>query len=119
MYKHDPAGDPGDSLYHVDDAPEEQHELHTWETEYVASGGERKDAGVRLVREIAAIFANYDIHSEIIAASVRHPAQLAECMLAGADILTVPAKVLGTVADHPLSDEGMKKFAADAQVFGG
>src|SRR5262249_22655761 len=98
---------------------QDEHETHTWETEYVAAGGAVKDSGIRLIREIAAIFSNYDIHSQILAASVRHPAQLAEAMVAGADILTVPAKVLMTVADHPLTDEGMKKFTEDAKVFGG
>jgi transaldolase len=39
-------------------------------------------------------------------------------LLAGADILTVPAAVLATVADHPLSDEGMKAFVEDAKAFG-
>jgi len=47
-----------------------------------------------------------------------NPVQLTECLLAGADILTVPASVLATVADHPLSDEGMKTFAEDAKAFG-
>ena len=54
----------------------------------------------------------------ILAASFRNPVQLTECLLAGADILTVPANVLATVADHPLSDEGMKSFIEDAKAFG-
>ena len=61
-----------------------------------------------------AVFANYRITTEILAASIRNPVQLTECLLAGADILTVPAPVLSTVADHPLSDAGMKAFAQDA-----
>jgi transaldolase len=118
MYKKDhPELPPGNSLYHVIDPKDEQGDQHVYNTEYVACGGARKDAGVRLVREIAAIFVNYDIHSEIIAASVRNPCQLTEVLLAGADILTVPAKVLNTVPDHPLSDEGMISFDNDAKVF--
>ena len=57
--------------------------------------------------------------TEILAASIRNPAQLTECLVAGADILTVPAAVLATVADHPLSDEGMVAFARDAKTFTG
>ncbi len=87
-------------------------------TEYVASGGALKDAGARLIFEIATVFANYQIKTEILAASFRNPVQLSECLLAGADILTVPASVLSTVADHPLSDEGMKAFAEDSKAFG-
>jgi len=96
---------------------EEMVDQHTSNSEYVASGGARKDSGVRLIREIAAIFANYDIHSEVLAASVRNTAQLTEILLAGADILTVPAHVLNTLADHPLSDEGTLSFDSDAKVF--
>jgi transaldolase len=45
--------------------------------------------------------------------------QLTECLLAGADILTVPAPVLQGVADHPLSDDGMKAFLEDSKAFSG
>ena len=62
--------------------------------------------------------ANYQITTEILAASIRNPVQLSECVLAGADILTVPAPVLATVADHPLSDEGMKSFVQASNAFG-
>jgi transaldolase len=75
--------------------------------------------GARLIFEIATVFANYRIKTELLAASIRNPAQLTECLLAGADIVTVPAAVLAGVADHPLSDEGMTGFAADAKTFGG
>lgn len=120
MYKNDhPELPPGNSLYHVVDHKNSQGDQHVANTEYVACGGARKDSGVRLIREIAATFANYDIHSEILAASVRNAAQLSEVLLAGADILTVPADILTTVSDHPLSDEGMVRFDEDAKVFSG
>ncbi|NQU43650.1 hypothetical protein HQ520_10215 [bacterium] len=118
MYKNDqPELPPGNSLYSIIDHKNAKGDQFVSNTEYVASGGARKDAGVRLVREIMAIFANYDIHSEVIAASVRNPVQLTEVLLAGADILTVPADVLGTVSEHPLSDKGMVSFDTDAKVF--
>ena len=85
-------------------------------TEYVASGGPLKDAGARLIFEIATVFANYRITTEILAAA---SATMCDSRAyAGADILTVPAAVLGTVADHPLSDEGMKAFIEDSKAFG-
>jgi transaldolase len=110
---------PGNSLYWVEEAkytPQAGGQA-TFNSEFVASGGPLKDAGARLIFEIATVFANYRITTEILAASVRNPAQLTECLVAGADILTVPAAVLATVADHPLSDEGMKAFVKDAKAF--
>ena len=118
-FKHDrPERHPGNSLYWLEDPKNAKGEGSVANTEYVASGGPLKDAGARLIFEIATVFANYQIKTEILAASVRNPVQLTECLLAGADILTVPASVLATVADHPLSDEGMIAFAADAKAFG-
>jgi transaldolase len=108
---------PGNSLYWVEDPKNADGSSVTNNTAYVASGGELKDAGARLIFEIATVFANYRITTEILAASIRNPVQLTECLVAGADILTVPAAVLATVADHPLTDEGMTAFANDAKTF--
>jgi len=118
-YKHDkPERKSGNSLYHVEDPKNDKGDQSMYNTEYVASGGALKDAGARLIFEIATVFANYQITTEILAASFRNPVQLSECLLAGAAILTVPAAVLATVADHPLSDEGMKSFVEDSKAFG-
>jgi len=118
-YKQDrPQRKPGNSLYWVEDPKNAKGDQIMHNSEYVASGGDLKDAGARLIFEIATVFANYQITTEILAASFRNPVQLTECLLAGADILTVPAAVLATVADHPLSDEGMTVFAEDAKAFG-
>jgi transaldolase len=118
-YKHDLAErKPGNSLYWVEDHKNSKGDQAMHNTEYVASGGALKDAGARLIFEISTVFANYQIKTEILAASFRNQVQLSECLLAGADILTVPASVLSTVADHPLSDEGMKSFVEDSKAFG-
>jgi transaldolase len=112
--KHDaPDRAPGNSLYRADDPNVMGN------TAYVAHGGPIEETGPRLIFEIATAFANYRVSTEILAASIRNPAQLADCLVAGADILTVPANVLATVADHPLTDEGMKSFVADAKTFEG
>lgn len=76
--------------------------------------------GTDLIAEIAEIFAVAgDIDTEIIAASVRHPMHVTECALAGADIATVPYKVIEQMTKHPLTDAGIKKFQADYKaVFG-
>lgn len=118
LYKNDHVErTPGNSLYWIENHKGGGDGFAAHNTEYVASGGERKDAGTRLIREIAQTFAVYDIKTEILAASFRNAAQVAECLLAGADILTVPSDLLMGVADHPLSLEGMASFDADAKAF--
>ncbi|HIY02133.1 MAG TPA: fructose-6-phosphate aldolase [Candidatus Blautia faecipullorum] len=75
--------------------------------------------GLPLIRQIADMFAVAGIETEIIAASVRHPVHVTECALAGADIATVPYKVLEQMLHHPLTDAGIEKFQADYKaVFG-
>ncbi len=108
---------PGNSLYYIENHKNPDGREKTANTEYVASGGARKDIGTRLIREIAQIFSNYDIQTEILAASFRNFAQLTETLQAGADILTVPADILAQVADHPLSDAGMESFVNDSKAF--
>lgn len=75
--------------------------------------------GIELVRTIAEIFAVYGYETEIIAASVRNPIHVTDCALAGADIATVPYKVIEQMTKHPLTDQGIEKFQADYKaVFG-
>ncbi|NLY79644.1 MAG: fructose-6-phosphate aldolase [Lysinibacillus sp.] len=69
--------------------------------------------GVDLVAEIADVFAIHDIETEIIAASIRHPQHVLDVALAGADIATVPFKVLKQLFNHPLTDKGIEAFLAD------
>ena len=75
--------------------------------------------GVDLISEIAQIFEVAGIDTEIIAASVRNPIHVTDCALAGADIATVPYKVIEQMTHHPLTDAGLEKFKADwAAAFG-
>ena len=76
--------------------------------------------GIELVQTIARLFANYSgIKTRIIAASVRSPIHVTDCALAGADIATVPYKVIEQMTHHPLTDAGIEKFKADyLKVFG-
>ena len=75
--------------------------------------------GVDLIQEISDIFAVAGIETEIIAASVRNPIHVTDCALAGADIATVPYKVIEQMTKHPLTDQGIEKFVADYKaVFG-
>lgn len=76
--------------------------------------------GVDLIAEIAEIFrVAGDIDTQIIAASVRNTMHVTDCALAGADIATVPYKVIEQMTHHPLTDAGIAKFQADYKaVFG-
>ena len=75
--------------------------------------------GVDLITEISEIFDVAGIETEIIAASIRNPMHITDCALAGADIATVPYKVIEQMTHHPLTDAGIKKFQEDyIAVFG-
>lgn len=75
--------------------------------------------GVDLIQTIADMFAVAGLETEIIAASVRNPIHVTDCALAGADIATVPYKVIEQMTKHPLTDQGIEKFQADYKaVFG-
>ena len=75
--------------------------------------GRLDDIGVSskdLIKEISTIFKNYNIETKIIAASVRNTTHIVDSMLAGADIATVPTKVIKQMVKHPLTDSGLIKF---------
>jgi len=75
--------------------------------------------GIDLIRTISEIFAIQNIDTEIICASVRNPIHIIDCALAGADIATVPYKVIEQCLKHPLTDAGIEKFKKDYEaVFG-
>ena len=69
--------------------------------------------GMDLIRTIAEIFAVHEIDTQIIAASVRNPIHVIDAALAGADIATVPTKVIEQMLKHPLTDQGIEKFKKD------
>ena len=91
----------------------------TYVSPFVGRLDDISERGVDLIAEIAEIFAVAGIETEIIAASVRTTMHVTDCALAGADIATVPYKVLEQMTHHPLTDAGIAKFQADYKaVFG-
>jgi len=75
--------------------------------------------GIDLIRDIVDVFQNYGYETEIIAASIRNPIHVTDCALAGADIATIPYKVIEQMTKHPLTDAGIEKFQKDyLAVFG-
>ncbi len=69
--------------------------------------------GLDLVSDIMTILRNYGFATEVIVASVRNPMHVVEAALLGADIATIPYKVIAQLAKHPLTDIGMQQFLAD------
>jgi len=70
-------------------------------------------SGMDLLREIVTIYENYGYETEVLAASIRHPLHVVEAALAGADVATIPLKVIELLIKHPLTDIGLQKFLAD------
>ncbi len=69
--------------------------------------------GMNLIGEISKIFQIHRIKSEIISASIRHSSHVIEAAILGADIATVPYKIIESMMKHPLTDAGIEKFTAD------
>ena len=69
--------------------------------------------GMAVVRDTAEIFRSYGISTKVLAASIRHPLHCIEAARAGADIATMPFKVLMQMVKHPLTDIGLERFLAD------
>ncbi|MCB0341961.1 MAG: fructose-6-phosphate aldolase [Pseudobdellovibrionaceae bacterium] len=71
--------------------------------------------GMSLIRQITHIFDNYDLDTQVLVASIRHPMHILESAMIGADIVTVPFKVLTGLVSHPLTDKGIAQFLKDAE----
>jgi transaldolase len=69
--------------------------------------------GMEIVEQTIAIFDNYGYETEIIVASIRHPRHVLDAALIGADIATIPLKVILQLAKHPLTDQGIELFLSD------
>jgi transaldolase len=69
--------------------------------------------GMQLIADIVQIYGNYGFQTEVLAASIRHPMHIVDCALAGADVATIPFKVIQQLVKHPLTDKGLESFLAD------
>ena len=74
--------------------------------------------GMEVISQIRQIYDNYDLDTEILAASLRHPRHVVESMLLGADCCTLPTKVLYQLLKHPLTDVGLANFLEDWKTLG-
>ncbi|RMG86962.1 MAG: fructose-6-phosphate aldolase [Candidatus Dadabacteria bacterium] len=85
----------------------------TFVSPFVGRLDDRGHEGMGLIEQIVTMFRNYDLDTEVIVASVRHPMHVVEAALIGADIATIPYKVLTQMLGHPLTDLGIQQFLAD------
>jgi transaldolase len=69
--------------------------------------------GMQLIKDIRLVYDNYDFKTQILAASIRHPLHIVEAAKAGADVATMPFKVLESLYNHPLTDRGLAQFLKD------
>src|SRR5205809_816838 len=69
--------------------------------------------GLDVIREARIIFDNYQLATQILAASIRHPRHVVEAAMIGADVATLPPDVLKKLLLHPLTDRGLEQFLAD------
>lgn len=71
--------------------------------------------GLELIDQIVTIFENYQFGTQVLAASIRHTMHMVACAEMGADVATVPLKVINGLLKHPLTDAGLAKFLKDAE----
>ena len=85
----------------------------TYVSPFIGRLDDISQTGMELVEQIVTIFDNYAFESEVIVASIRHPIHVLEAALIGADIATIPYKVIEQLVRHPLTDIGIERFLAD------
>ena len=85
----------------------------TYVSPFVGRLDDISQTGMELVTQILEIYQNYIFETEILVASIRNPLHVLEAALMGADVSTLPFKVIAQLAQHPLTDIGMKKFLDD------
>ena len=71
--------------------------------------------GMELVAQLVQIYRNYDLPTEVLAASVRHPVHVVQCAMIGAHVATLPHNVILPLLQHPLTSSGLERFLADAK----
>jgi transaldolase len=85
----------------------------TYISPFVGRLDDVSEDGMALIAQILEIYRNYDFGTQVLVASVRHPLHVVQAARMGADVATIPYAVLAQLAQHPLTDLGLKKFLAD------
>lgn len=87
----------------------------TFISPFVGRLDDNGENGMDLIEKIVTIYQNYSFNTEVLVASVRHPIHVTEAALLGADVCTIPLKVIQQLIQHPMTDNGLAKFLADAK----
>lgn len=85
----------------------------TYVSPFVGRLDDRGHVGMELIQEIRTIYDNYGFKTEIIVASIRNPLHVRDAALMGADVATIPFNVFDSLVQHPLTDDGVKRFLTD------
>ena len=85
----------------------------TYVSPFVGRLDDRGQVGMELIQEIRTIYDNYGYRTEIIVASIRNPIHVRDAAMMGADVATIPFNVFDLLVQHPLTDDGVKRFLAD------
>ena len=89
----------------------------TYVSPFVGRMDDNGESGIGLVDDIVLAFSNYDLQTQVLAASIRSETHVAECALAGADVASCPPAILDAIFKHPLTDAGLEKFLSDYGKF--
>jgi transaldolase len=85
----------------------------TYVSPFVGRLDDVSEDGMQLIEHILQIYRNYGFKTQVLVASVRHPVHVLQSARLGADVATIPYKVIEQLAQHPLTDKGLKQFLAD------
>jgi transaldolase len=85
----------------------------TYVSPFVGRLDDVAEDGMQLIEQIIEIYSNYQFKTQVLVASVRHPIHVLQAARLGADVATIPYKVIEQLAQHPLTDKGLKQFLAD------
>jgi len=85
----------------------------TYVSPFIGRLDDISQTGMELIEQIMTIFSNYNFESQVIVASIRHPIHVLEAALIGADVATIPYKVIEQLVKHPLTDIGIERFLED------
>lgn len=85
----------------------------TFVSPFVGRLDDQGQDGMELINQLVTIYRNYSFDTEVIVASVRHPIHVVQAALLGADVATIPFKVIEAMTKHPLTDAGIEKFLSD------
>ena len=85
----------------------------TYVSPFIGRLDDINSSGIDLIRELVEIFANYNMPTNVIAASIRSPRHVTDAALAGAQVATIPTSIFDQMLSHPLTDKGIETFLAD------